>query len=129
MLRSNKCCESASLFKSIGIRILPLTFSQIWTLQFSKITLPYFHFDADPDPVPAFHFDADPEPASQDDADPCGSGSSTLEVTAVRYLDPLGEGRILMRFRKTDYLLVQMFPSRGKSGAGREGTLPGTPVH
>jgi hypothetical protein len=31
---------------------------------------PLFHFDADPD--------ADPDPASQNDADPCGSGSATL---------------------------------------------------
>ncbi len=40
------------------------------------------HFDADPgpDPDPAFHFDAVPVPASQNDADPCGSGSETLVI-------------------------------------------------
>ncbi len=42
-----------------------------------------FTFDADPDQDPAFHFDADLEPASQNVADPSGSGSSTLEVTTL----------------------------------------------
>jgi hypothetical protein len=32
--------------------------------------------DADPDP--AYHFDRDPDPTFQFDADPCGSGSTTL---------------------------------------------------
>jgi hypothetical protein len=41
---------------------------------------PAFHFDADPDPT--FHSDADPypDPASQNNADPCGSGSATLNL-------------------------------------------------
>ncbi len=63
----------------IRIQILPLTFSLIWTLQWSKMTLEGFHlftsiripeptfpFDADP----TSHFDADPVPASLNDADP-----------------------------------------------------------
>jgi hypothetical protein len=69
----------------IRLRILPLTFPHILTLQCSKMSLygshlflfdadpdtdPAFHFDADPNPVPAFHFDADPDPAPQNDVDP-----------------------------------------------------------
>jgi hypothetical protein len=36
--------------------------------------------DADPDPDPAYHSDAvaDPDPTFQFDADPLGSGSTTL---------------------------------------------------
>jgi hypothetical protein len=44
---------------------------------------PSVPFQIDPDPDPAFHFDADPEPASQNDAVPCGSRSSTLEVVTI----------------------------------------------
>jgi hypothetical protein len=44
---------------------------------------PAFHFDADPDP--AFHFNANPDPASQNDADPCGSGSATLHLIMTSF--------------------------------------------
>jgi hypothetical protein len=64
----------------IWIGILPIAFSQIWTLQCSKMTLystlRLFHFYADPDPAfhfdadPAIHFHAGPDPASHTDADP-----------------------------------------------------------
>jgi hypothetical protein len=51
-----------------------------------------FHFNADPnlellkllnfdfnaDPDQSFHYDEDPDPASQNKADPCGSGSVIL---------------------------------------------------
>jgi hypothetical protein len=82
----------------IRIRILPLTFFQIWTLQNDHPRLPPFKFHADPDPAfdfdadsafhfdadpnSAFHFDADPDPASQNDADPCGSGTLPDRLTS-----------------------------------------------
>jgi hypothetical protein len=43
---------------------------------------PACHFDADPDPHPACHLDADPEPTFHVDANPCGSGSQTLQNIA-----------------------------------------------
>lgn len=39
------------------------------------------HFDADLNPNPTFHFDADL--TCQNDADLCGSGSTTLLLTAI----------------------------------------------
>jgi hypothetical protein len=36
-----------------------------------------FNFNADPDLAPAFHSNADPDPASKNNADTCGSGSTT----------------------------------------------------
>ncbi len=54
-------------------------------LQNDPLSLPPFHFDADPDPDPAFNFDADPaDPPSQNDADPSGYGSVTLLQTLFR---------------------------------------------
>ncbi len=38
----------------IRIRVLPLTYSQIWTLQWSKMALSPFYFDGNPDPDSAF---------------------------------------------------------------------------
>jgi hypothetical protein len=45
-------------------------------LKNDPLRLPHFHFDADPDP--AFHFYANPDQVSQNDADPCGSGTLPL---------------------------------------------------
>ncbi len=96
-----------SIWCGSGIfRILSPTFIQIRTLQFSKMTLTPFHFDADPDPAfyfdtdldQAFHFDA--EPAFQNDKDPFGSGSSTLFVSIK-----CGSGSGLLIVRGSD--LVQ----------------------
>jgi hypothetical protein len=39
-------------------------------LQNDPLSLPSFHFDADPDPDPAFHFDTDLDPASKNDPYP-----------------------------------------------------------
>jgi hypothetical protein len=73
--------RSILMWMRIQIRILPLTFPHIWTLQcpysdplklqpfrFHVDLDPALHFDADPDS--AFHFDTDPDPASQNEADP-----------------------------------------------------------
>ncbi len=52
------------LFTLMRIRILPLAFFQIWTLQCPKMNplgIPIFHFDPDPDPDPTFHFDENPD--------------------------------------------------------------------
>jgi hypothetical protein len=47
----------------------------------TPLRLPTFHFIADPDP--AFHLDANPDldPASQNDAEPCGSGFGSVTLT------------------------------------------------
>ncbi len=39
---------------------------------------PAYHFDANPDADQDFYFDADADPGFQNDADPYGSGSTTL---------------------------------------------------
>jgi|694.fasta_scaffold80560_3 hypothetical protein len=62
---------------------------------------PSFKFDTDPDltsqfdaePVPAYHSNADLDPASQNDADPCGSGSAKYGMLSIRI-------RIRIQFRK-----------------------------
>jgi hypothetical protein len=53
------------------------------------------HVDVDPDPVtdPANHFDADPDAGTgyHNDADPCGSGSTSLFLCIIfilQYPDP-----------------------------------------
>jgi hypothetical protein len=48
---------------------------------------PARHFDAGPDPDPTFYRTLmwmDPDPNFQFDADPCGSGSTTLQVVKTR---------------------------------------------
>ncbi len=51
--------------------------------------------DLDPDPDPAYHLDedadSDPDPIFQFNADPCGSGSTTLpmRVSGSLYLNPI----------------------------------------
>jgi hypothetical protein len=55
-------------FTSMGIWILPLPFSPDVsppTLLSDPLSLPPFHFDADPDPAFRFDAEADPDPASQ----------------------------------------------------------------
>jgi len=56
----------------IRIQILPLTFSQIWTLQCSKMTTQGFYLFTLMR-IRLSTFNADPDPASQNDANPCGS--------------------------------------------------------
>jgi hypothetical protein len=58
-----------------------------------------YHFDADPDP--AYHFDADAnpdtDPTFQFDADPCGSGSTSLENTMLHSENEDNFAKILKR--------------------------------
>jgi hypothetical protein len=62
---------------------------QDWAL--TSVADPY-HVDAEPDP--AFHLDADPDPetTSQNYADQCGSGSTTLALT-LKKVEELGRMR------------------------------------
>jgi hypothetical protein len=52
-------------------------------LYFESPKLLNLYFNADPDPDPAFLSNEDPDPntASKNNANPCGSGSTTLVVT------------------------------------------------
>jgi hypothetical protein len=52
---------------------------------FEPLKLLDFDFNTGPDP--SFHFNSDLDPASKNNADPCGSGSATLQrVGTARYV-------------------------------------------
>jgi hypothetical protein len=74
------------LFSSLVTPCFPaksLYVSQPFRSLHSNRTDPAFHFDADP----AVHFNANPDTASQNDADPCRSG--TLVPAVVHCIPPM----------------------------------------
>ncbi len=80
----------------------------------------------DPPRLPLFHFDPDPDTASQNDADPCGSGSATLLTT----LDDLGRSMyrvpyLGLRWNPCSFGTARLDPARMRNqGWDRPGKHP-----